>query len=409
MSTQQKHYFLMKKRESLFAILTSICDKSKLLNGSNVSQFRSQFNRLTSIESDFKVVQDEIEIFNASLDDNDQEFLLDTTSVCIQTMDLVDTAKNNYLALAHALETPEQATPSGHTPTVSLPRITLPTFNGDIDEWPEFYSLFTSLVDQNPGLSAINKFQYLYSSLKGDALCTISGLKLVPENYPLALEALALRFQNKRRLANGYLQRITEFKQLTGGSQPELQRFLNVHVNSLNAFEALGIPDTWDFAKLLLSLNNLDPGSRRAFEDKHSSQTIPTYKDLIQFITERCRVAELMGKPKKTDGARKLNIEPSPLYSVRELTSETSENRRKDVGEKKEEALRENYPVSGSSTPRRKNKSLDCWNCGGNHLYANCNEPRGRFCYRCGRKGEVVSSCPSCSGNTKGRQRRGSL
>lgn len=44
-----------------------------------------------------------------------------------------------------------------------------------------------------------------------------------------------------------------------------------------------------------------------------------------------------------------------------------------------------------------------CWNCGeANHHYNKCCKPRTRFCFGCGRKGEIKSSCSFCSKNVKG-------
>ena len=38
-----------------------------------------------------------------------------------------------------------------------------------------------------------------------------------------------------------------------------------------------------------------------------------------------------------------------------------------------------------------------CWNCGhGGHRYSSCQEQRGIFCYRCGRKEVTLRTCPEC-------------
>lgn len=38
-----------------------------------------------------------------------------------------------------------------------------------------------------------------------------------------------------------------------------------------------------------------------------------------------------------------------------------------------------------------------CWNCGGNHRFAACTQPRrDHFCYGCGHVGTTVKDCPRC-------------
>ena len=70
--------------------------------------------------------------------------------------------------------------------SVPLPKISIPTFSGLIDEWPEFNSLFNSLVHENLSLSNVEKFHYLKSFLSSDAASVISTYQLCGELYPLA-------------------------------------------------------------------------------------------------------------------------------------------------------------------------------------------------------------------------------
>lgn len=50
--------------------------------------------------------------------------------------------------------------------------------------------------------------------------------------------------------------------------------------------------------------------------------------------------------------------------------------------------------VSGSTD------QTSCWNCGGSgHRFNQCEQPRNRFCYRCGKSDVTSRSCPKCSKN----------
>lgn len=45
-------------------------------------------------------------------------------------------------------------------------------------------------------------------------------------------------------------------------------------------------------------------------------------------------------------------------------------------------------------------RAIRCFNCDGlGHVARNCNRPRVRRCYRCGRADVTIRTCPSCSGN----------
>jgi hypothetical protein len=54
--------------------------------------------------------------------------------------------------------------------SVKLPQINIPEFTGKIEEWIEFFDIFKSLIDENKSIAPIEKFFYLKSSLRGEAL-----------------------------------------------------------------------------------------------------------------------------------------------------------------------------------------------------------------------------------------------
>ncbi|VDM09353.1 unnamed protein product [Wuchereria bancrofti] len=66
--------------------------------------------------------------------------------------------------------------------TVNLLQLSLPTFNGDPKQWRQFWSSFDAAV-HSQAIPDIQKLNYLYSCLKGNALQVVSGYNIVPENY----------------------------------------------------------------------------------------------------------------------------------------------------------------------------------------------------------------------------------
>ena len=59
---------------------------------------------------------------------------------------------------------------------------------------------FVAAIDSCKDLKDIEKFNYLYSYLEGEAFCTIQDVKLIDKNYPQALEVLRRRYSNKQKI-----------------------------------------------------------------------------------------------------------------------------------------------------------------------------------------------------------------
>ena len=76
---------------------------------------------------------------------------------------------------------------------VNLPKIQLPNCDGNIQQWTEFWEMFSTAVDQQ-NLSKISKFTYLEGVLKGAAATAISGIAITSDNYDLVVSLLKERF-----------------------------------------------------------------------------------------------------------------------------------------------------------------------------------------------------------------------
>ena len=77
-----------------------------------------------------------------------------------------------------------------HGAQVKLPKLVIHNFSRDITCWTTFWDSFESAIDQNTGLSAIGKFNYLKSLLEESAAEAISGLTLTAANYKEAIYIL---------------------------------------------------------------------------------------------------------------------------------------------------------------------------------------------------------------------------
>lgn len=404
LTAEQRSTLLISLREELFAEATLLSKKFCSLTKENFLSFKAHYDRLTSLESEFKAIQLRINIYNASVKESKEK--IEALQVYTTFMELILVARSKFQAFSTVSPPERDNTPQFINKFQNLPRIQLPIFSGNLEEWSLYFSLFESLVNGNNSLTNIEKFQYLRTSLRGDALAVISDFQLSPDNYPLALASLVNRYQNTRRLGSLYLSKITQYKPSSEPSYPNLKRFLNTHVNNFNALKALEIRDLSDFVQLHLSLENLDPESRRAFEVKYSDKGIPSFQNLIEFVTARSRVAELMGEDGKALGrpqpSGRAHTSPKSSTSYAHSLESGSEQKAAKTGSSPGVAPR---PTDGNPN------SAICWNCRGpGHVYSKCKKPLGRFCFRCGKSGVIVTTCPDCNqGNEKRGKRRRSF
>lgn len=84
---------------------------------------------------------------------------------------------------------------------VRLPKIQLPTFSSNIKHWPEFFDIYNALIHNCSSLTEVEKFHYLISSLRDDALALVRVFPITGDHYIDAYNALVARYQNKRELA----------------------------------------------------------------------------------------------------------------------------------------------------------------------------------------------------------------
>eukprot|EP00795_Rhopilema_esculentum_P003257 gene3257-1583_t len=133
------------------------------------------------------------------------------------------------------------ASSSAHA-TVKLPKIILPKFRGDITQFNSFWESFECAVHSNPGLSSINKLNYLFSLLEGPAYRAVQGLALQEENYEHAIEILKSRFGKKHQIINAHMEKLLKLQHHPNEGLENLRKIYDniaVHVRGL---QSLGIP-----------------------------------------------------------------------------------------------------------------------------------------------------------------------
>ncbi|KAL3997642.1 hypothetical protein ACH3XW_11730 [Acanthocheilonema viteae] len=98
-------------------------------------------------------------------------------------------ADHELMRLSQELFQPKEPPRSMSHPAVNLPQLSLPTFSGDPRQWRQFWSSFNAVV-HSQAIPEIQKLNYLYSCLKGNALQVVRGYDIAPENYEIIRQFL---------------------------------------------------------------------------------------------------------------------------------------------------------------------------------------------------------------------------
>ncbi|CAJ0588417.1 unnamed protein product [Cylicocyclus nassatus] len=86
--------------------------------------------------------------------------------------------------------------------SLKLPTFEIPTFHGDIDNFLEFWDLFSTAVHNNTSVPVSLKFMYLKSHLRGPAASLIAGFQSTAENYDDAVRTLTNTYGRPEILRN---------------------------------------------------------------------------------------------------------------------------------------------------------------------------------------------------------------
>ena len=102
-----------------------------------------------------------------------------------------------------------------------------------------FWDSFNSAVHRNPGLSKIDKFNYLNLLLEGRALRAIQGLTISEENYDAVVDILQQRFGKTQQTISAHMDELMKIPACTTNDKSSQLRYIydkvSVHTRSLSS------------------------------------------------------------------------------------------------------------------------------------------------------------------------------
>ncbi|UYV63732.1 hypothetical protein LAZ67_2005453 [Cordylochernes scorpioides] len=199
--------------------------------------------------------------------------------------------------------------PNGSKANIKLPQFDLPIYDGDMGTWINFKELFLTTIDAHPGLTNIQKLQYLNSAVKGEAARLIRGFPLLSENYGQAWSTLLSRYNNPRELAYAQVSKIFSLRAIKNPSAKCLHGFMDVCNEAIRNLETLELKRNQLVDVILVHFlqQKLSENLRLNWE-LSVDNTLPSYDKFIAFISRHarsmsCAVKEC-SKKEETTGSR---------------------------------------------------------------------------------------------------------
>ncbi|XP_025202896.1 uncharacterized protein LOC112599977 [Melanaphis sacchari] len=198
--------------------------------------------------------------------------------------------------LDQSLSTSLNKTINNGAPNVShyqLPKRTFPIFSGIITEWQGFDDLFNSIMSHAPDLPDVERFEFLKTSLQGDAKTVIAHLPLTSANYHSAWEILRARYGNKRDLARIHIQALLAPHTVSSTDAFSIQSQINSILKNTAALDNLNLT-TRQWSPILVHIfeQHLDYELRARWElilgDRHQ----PQLTEFVDFLRSHVRAAE---------------------------------------------------------------------------------------------------------------------
>lgn len=173
----------------------------------------------------------------------------------------------------------------------------MPQFSGKYEDWFAFHDTFQSVIHVNNSLSDVQKFQYLRASLKNEAAEVISSLELSNQNYEIAWSLLKERYDNTRVLVQTHIKAIFDLPTMGKDNVNGLRQIADGTARHIRALQALKRPaDSWDDLIIYILSSKIDSITVRLWQTSLKEKEIPTLKQFLTFLHNRCQVLEAVGK-----------------------------------------------------------------------------------------------------------------
>ena len=155
-------------------------------------------------------------------------------------------------------------------------------------------------MHNNPDLTEIDKFNYLYSLLEGPGLRAIQGLTITAENYKSAVDILNERFGKTQQVISAHMDKLLKLPTCNGRDSSQL-RHDQVSVNVRGLIESLGVKAEQYGSLLIPVIMSKLPEDVRMQIARNSSNEVWKIEDLLKLIKQEVEAREVCENVKAND------------------------------------------------------------------------------------------------------------
>ncbi|XP_053968286.1 uncharacterized protein LOC128869705 [Anastrepha ludens] len=289
-----------KKSEAIFRQMESIhrLATTEALRSLDQVDLTLKLELVDNIRSNFELTQNRLEEEDPDELDTDarQQFLNIFISVKgAITRELQSNRLDSHLHSTTRNFSPQdsQSVVALKQPKSCLPELKLPTFRGNYSDWPQFFSMFRSIIDREAELTKVEKLQHPRSCLADAALDTIKSLEIREYNYDKALELLNNRFDNKRLIFQSHIRELLGLESVEGKVATNFRRLTDTFLSHIRALHTLGsIKQLADSLLIHIVMQKFDSATQNMWEEKVSSNELSTWEGMAWFLEKRCQTLE---------------------------------------------------------------------------------------------------------------------
>lgn len=221
----------------------------------------------------------------------------------------LDLEEESSLAFIHLGEITDRR-PSVHIPPPAqkqfsrLPQLTIPIFDGQLENWLSFKSMFQSVMREHEDMDDVQKLQTLMSVLEEEPSKQIRNIPFEEGNFNVAWTALENKYYKRRALVDKQIDSLLDHPTINAKSSKSISSIIDRLNESLEVIRILNV-STADWSPIItrIVIRKMDITLREAFEEfLNGSTEIPTIDHLKVFLDTRSRVAEnYMNEPTRND------------------------------------------------------------------------------------------------------------
>ncbi|XP_070517900.1 uncharacterized protein [Cardiocondyla obscurior] len=289
---------LKKRRATLKSSVTRIntfVESVQTLNPLTLSEIEERKNKLESYWVEYEKFQTALEFLEpqevADRDDFEDKFY----KLAAKMRSMLRSPSSSSVSISPSSPAPSTSliAPAPGMHSVRLPKVDIPKFSGKYEEWCAFHNTFRSMVHSNESLADIHKLHYLRASTIDDAHKVISSLEISEHNYLVAWNLLRERYDNRRMIVQSHLKAMFEIPQMQRESAMDLRRISDGSSRHIQALKAMKLPtDSWDDLLIYLISYKLDAITLKEWRKSLTDDTLPTFKQFINFINRYCQILE---------------------------------------------------------------------------------------------------------------------